>query len=195
MKTVALISKNSGASIKSVCDDISRLMDCVKESRFDSKSRLHELRDLMDMNECNSVLYFETTKRKRSLWITHVDGPSVKLTVLGLKHMRFLEGNALKECGPMLLFTGEFESGHLLHFKTLMEKICLHEKVSDRSICFYYHGGLIWMRCYNIKTAEEIGPRLTLRIEKVLEKCLYGETVYSGAKHGPAKPHCEQPDP
>eukprot|EP00866_Antonospora_locustae_P001674 jgi/Antlo1/1674/2100 len=35
------------------------------------------------------------------------------------------------------------------------------------------------MRCYQLETMEEVGPRLTLRIEKILEGCFCGKSTPS----------------
>lgn len=176
MKALALVSKNTASAIKKICDDIVKIVDCTKESKFDSN--IHELKELMEMNECMGTLYFESTRRGNYLWAIHAEGPAVKLCVVDITHMRFFAGNGFRECGAVLLFTQDFDTGHLLSFKTVMEKVCASEKPKDRALCFYFHDDLVWMRWYNLETMGEIGPRLTLKVEKVLDGCLCGKVSY-----------------
>lgn len=177
MKTLALFSRRTNSAIQSICKDMVQLMDWIKESKLDSKSRIHEIRELMEMNDCTGAFYCENSRKGPCVWIAHTDGPSIKLRVADMRQMRFFPGNVFKECGALLLFAQGFSSGPLLQFKEVVQKLYSTEKPKDRVLCFYRHKGLIWMRCYRLETMEEVGPRLTLRIEKTLEGCFCGKST------------------
>jgi len=51
-----------------------------KESKFDSKSKLYQLNELAELNNCNNLLFFEARKGKDLyVWMSKVpNGPTVK---------------------------------------------------------------------------------------------------------------------
>ncbi|KAL0266119.1 UNVERIFIED_CONTAM: hypothetical protein PYX00_011835 [Menopon gallinae] len=177
--------RRANSAIQSICKDMVLLMDWKKESKLDSRSRIHEIRELMEINDCTGAFYCENSRKGACVWIAHTDGPSIKLRVVAMKQMRFFPGNVFKECGALLLFAKGFSSGPHLRFKELVQKLYSTDKPKDRMLCFYIHGGLVWMRCYHLKTMEEVGPRLTLRIEKTLEGCFCGKSTID---HGGGEP-------
>lgn len=182
MKTLALFSKKSKSAIQSICKDMVQLMDWTKESKLDSRSRIYEIKELMEMNDCDGAFYCENSRSGPCVWIAHEEGPSIKMSVVNMRQMRFFAGNVFKECGALLLFTPNFNSGPFLQFKEVAQKLYTTEKPKDRAICFYRRGSLIWMRCYHLETMEEVGPRLTLKIEKILEGCFCSKGTPSHGK-------------
>lgn len=175
MKTLALVSRKTKSAIQSICKDMVQLMDWTKESKLDSKARIYEIKELMEMNDCTGAFYCENSRNGPCVWVAHEEGPSIKMRVVSMRQMRFFPGNVFKECGAHLLFTPNFNSGPFLQFKEVVQKLYSTEKPKDRVVCFYKHNDLVWMRCYRLETMEEVGPRLTLRIEKILDGCFCGK--------------------
>ncbi|TBT97110.1 Brix domain-containing protein [Hamiltosporidium magnivora] len=186
MTVMTLISRGSSASTKHLMLDISKLTVSRRETKFDSKDELKELQELMDMNECDSVLYFHTTKRTLTTWMSYINGPSIKLTTFDYQTMLQLSfcTNFLKQGGHVLLFTQEFdEKEELKIFKEISQKVFVSKTEIDRVISFFYYNNMIWMRNYVVgDEIQEIGPRIVFQVEKVLKKCFSGEVIYNRNK-------------
>ena len=91
------------------------------DSKLDSKSQLHLLPELADLNNCNNTLYFEARRHEDLyLWAAKTpNGPSVKLHVQNVHTMDELKmtGNCLKGSRGILSFDEAFdatESGRLI---------------------------------------------------------------------------------
>jgi len=85
----------------------------VSDSKLDSKSQLHLLPELADLNNCNNTLYFEARRHEDLyLWAAKTpNGPSIKLHVQNIHTMDELKmtGNCLKGSRGLLSFDKSFE--------------------------------------------------------------------------------------
>ena len=83
------------------------------ESKLDSKSQLHLLPELADLNNCNNALYFEARRHEDLyMWAAKTpNGPSIKLHVQNVHTMDELKmtGNCLKGSRGILSFDKEFD--------------------------------------------------------------------------------------
>lgn len=83
------------------------------ESKLDSKSQLHLLPELADLNNCNNALYFEARRHEDLyMWAAKTpNGPSIKLHVQNVHTMDELKmtGNCLKGSRGILSFDKAFD--------------------------------------------------------------------------------------
>ena len=91
-----------------------------QDSKLDSKSQLHLLPELADLNNCNNTLYFEARRHEDLyMWAAKTpNGPSLKFHVQNIHTMDELKmtGNCLKGSRGILSFDKAFdetESGKL----------------------------------------------------------------------------------
>jgi ribosome biogenesis protein BRX1 len=173
-----MYSKHTTAGTKFLSEHIRGLLDGVKDTNFDSRSALHELRDMMDINDCDSVLYFETTKRATNLWVSSIKGPTIKLRLTDFLDMRGFDSNVFIENGSVLDFSDDFETGNLKIVKDLMCKIFMNDRPKDRIVSFFYVDGIIEMRVYKIDGLVEVGPRISATVVKILESCFSGKMLW-----------------
>jgi ribosome biogenesis protein BRX1 len=86
---------------------------CCSDSKLDSKSQLHLLPELADLNNCNNTLYFEARRHEDLyLWAAKTpNGPSIKMHVQNVHTMDELKmtGNCLKGSRGLLSFDKAFE--------------------------------------------------------------------------------------
>jgi ribosome biogenesis protein BRX1 len=181
------LSRGSSSLTRNVLKDMNKLIPAIKEGKYDTKNRLDDLRELMDLNDCVSTLYFETTKRRLSTWISHKDGPSIRFKTYNMFTMRDLSFpvNAFAECGHVLLFSKEFDTDDNLKIvKDLIKKVFIEGDVVDRAMCFHYFDNKIWMRVYGISGDElnEMGPRIVWEVDKIIEGCFSGKLIHKGEK-------------
>jgi len=87
--------------------------DTRSDSKLDSKSQLHLLPELADLNNCNNTLYFEARRHEDLyLWAAKTpNGPSIKMHVQNVHTMDELKmtGNCLKGSRGLLSFDKGFE--------------------------------------------------------------------------------------
>lgn len=85
----------------------------IVDSKLDSKSQLHLLPELADLNNCNNTLYFEARRHEDLyLWAAKTpNGPSIKMHVQNVHTMDELKmtGNCLKGSRGLLSFDKMFE--------------------------------------------------------------------------------------
>lgn len=83
------------------------------DSKLDSKSQLHLLPELADLNNCNNTLYFEARRHEDLyMWAAKTpNGPSIKLHVQNVHTMDELKmtGNCLKGSRGILSFDKGFD--------------------------------------------------------------------------------------
>ncbi|KAM0676875.1 hypothetical protein BDAP_002595 [Binucleata daphniae] len=161
--------------------DINKVVPSVLEHKHDQKNKLVGLLELMDMNDCTSIFYIETTKRVHYLWIGHINGPSIRFKTYNQFTMQELSFpvNCSKNAGHKLIFDKNFDN-QLKLVKDVFSAVFVESEVFDRVITFFYVDNKIWMRIYAIKEdgLKEIGPRMVLEVDKVLEGCLQGKKVF-----------------
>ena len=85
----------------------------MPDSKLDSKSQLHLLPELADLNNCNNTLYFEARRHEDLyMWAAKTpNGPSIKMHVQNIHTMDELKmtGNCLKGSRGLLSFDSAFE--------------------------------------------------------------------------------------
>ncbi|KCZ76949.1 hypothetical protein H311_02048, partial [Anncaliia algerae PRA109] len=180
MKPLILYSKRAPQVIRIMCTDLNKLIYSEMETNFDESS-IYEIKELVELNECKGCIYFETTKRAAFVWLSSLEGPTIKLRLMNVKLMKFFLGNALKDCAAELIFTKDFDENELSHFRSLVVSLIKSDKPKDRVISFFYYENTIIMRIYSLKDGglEEIGPRMDLVLEKVLEGTFNGKTLFN----------------
>lgn len=124
----ALLPQVKKGKFSSIDNHSKGLTDDV-DSKLDSKSQLHLLPELADLNNCNNTLYFEARRHEDLyLWAAKTpNGPSVKMHVQNVHTMDELKmtGNCLKGSRGILSFDEGFdasESGRLI--KELFTHVC-----------------------------------------------------------------------
>jgi ribosome biogenesis protein BRX1 len=149
-------------------DLASMLPHARKESKLDTKTKLHQLNELAELYNCNNVLFFEARKGKDLYaWVSRPpNGPTIKFHVQNLHTMDELHftGNCLKGSRPLLSFDANFDSAP--HTKLIKE--CLTHMFNvpkgarkskpfvDHVVSFTLKEGRIWFRCYQI--SENLTP-------------------------------------
>jgi ribosome biogenesis protein BRX1 len=107
-----------------------RLND-AKDSKLDSKSQLHLLPELADLNNCNNTLYFEARRHEDLyLWAAKTpNGPSIKMHVQNVHTMDELKmtGNCLKGSRGLLSFDKAFED---TEWGKLTKEVFTHVRLS-----------------------------------------------------------------
>jgi ribosome biogenesis protein BRX1 len=141
-----------------------------KESKLDTKTRLHQLNELADLHSCNNVLFFEARKGGADLyaWLAKPpNGPTLKCHVQNLHTMDELRfaGNCLRGSRPMVAFDRAFDAAP--HWR-LIRELLLHsfgvprgarraKPFVDHVVGFTLADGRVWFRCYQICEAEAGG--------------------------------------
>lgn len=104
------------------------------DSKLDSKSQLHLLPELADLNNCNNTLYFEARRHEDLyLWAAKMpNGPSIKMHVQNVHTMDELKmtGNCLKGSRGLLSFDKNFDE---TEWGKLTKELFTH--VSSRPSC------------------------------------------------------------
>lgn len=176
-----ILSRGSTAQSKNILKDFNKLLPSILEHKHDQKNKLSGLIDLMDMNDCESVFYIETTKRVQYVWIGHINGPSIRFKTYNQFTMQDLSFpvNCSTNAGHKLIFDKSFDNDNLKIVQDLFRKVFCENEVFDRVITFFYLDNKIWMRVYAIKEEglNEIGPRMVLEVDKILEECLKGKKI------------------
>ncbi|KAG0223748.1 Ribosome biogenesis protein brx1 [Actinomortierella wolfii] len=176
-----------------------------KDAKLDSKSKLHVLNELAELNNCNNCIFFEVRKRQDLyMWISKTpNGPSMKFHIQNIHTMEELKmtGNCLKGSRHILSFDKNFDSNpHWMLMKELFTQVFGVPKTSrrlkpfiDHVISFSIVDNRIWFRNYQIteKPVEhrsvtdktdiqlvEIGPRFVMNPIRVFEGSFGGQTAF-----------------
>lgn len=186
MATLTLSTRSAPVKIRYLMKDIGKLVEIEEEQKWDLGKDYKELRKLVEISECDSVLFFQSTKRADDLWMGLLDGISVLFRIYNVFTIRDCNFpvNPFKDCGYVLMFSQEFEEmEHLKHVKMVVEHIFRSNEVKDKALCFFYLDGMIWVRTYKIgEKLEEVGPRFVLEVLRVFERCFGGEILYKCEK-------------
>lgn len=113
-RVLLLPSRGVTMRMRHLVNDIEALLPhAKKDSKLDSKSNLHILNELAELNNCNNTLYFEARKAEDLyLWASKTpNGPSAKMHVQNIHTMDELKmtGNCLKGSRPLLSFDKAFD--------------------------------------------------------------------------------------
>jgi ribosome biogenesis protein BRX1 len=96
-----------------ICPHAATTEATCPDSKLDSKSQLHLLPELADLNNCNNTLYFEARRHEDLyMWAAKTpNGPSIKLHVQNVHTMDELKmtGNCLKGSRGILSFDKAFD--------------------------------------------------------------------------------------
>ncbi|KAF9359334.1 Ribosome biogenesis protein brx1 [Mortierella sp. NVP85] len=176
-----------------------------KDAKLDSKSKLHVLNELADLNNCNNCIFFEVRKRQDLyMWLSKTpNGPSMKFHIQNIHTMEELKmtGNCLKGSRHILSFDKNFESSpHWMLMKELFTQIFGVPKTSrrikpfiDHVISFSIVDNRVWFRNYQITekpvehrtisdttdlTLVEIGPRFVMNPIRVFDGSFGGQTAF-----------------
>ncbi|EOB12704.1 Brix domain-containing protein 2 [Nosema bombycis CQ1] len=184
MTVLILSSRGANSNTRYLIKDICKFIKCEEEIKYDIKSDLKGLIELMDLHSTKHIIYFETTKRNEAVWVAGREGPSVKFNVFNIFTMGSLKFpvNCFKETGHVLLFSEDFDMiDELKIVKSLFTNVFDSNEVKERALCFFYVDSKIWIRNYVIseKELQEIGPRMVLEIDTILKGCYSGEVAFS----------------
>ncbi|XP_049847894.1 uncharacterized protein LOC126304757 isoform X3 [Schistocerca gregaria] len=189
-------------------DLISLLPHSKKDSKFDTKTKLHNINEITDIRNCNNCIFFEVRKgRYLYMWFSKTpNGPSMKFQALNVHTMNELNftGNCLKGSRPVLCFDASF--GASPHTKLMMElfsQIFGTPKGHPRSRPFIDHvfsfswlDEKVWFRNYQIvdevssgnkgdqqRSLVEIGPRFVLEPIRILQGSFCGKVLWENAHY------------
>lgn len=181
MASMIICSKGASPSVKSLMRDLSFMIPNVNESKYDIKKQINVLGSLMEMNECRNALFFECTKRVERLWVVNKNC-SMRFKINNLESIYDLSTltNYHKNGGHVLLFTDDFDDKNSIKIKNLFqEAFAPYENASiERCLCFYQANGQVYIRNYFIESGEEIGPRINMELDLILDGCFKGKTLY-----------------
>ncbi|KAF9998527.1 Ribosome biogenesis protein brx1 [Entomortierella chlamydospora] len=176
-----------------------------KDAKLDSKSKLHIINELADLNNCNNCIFFEVRKRQDLyMWVSKTpNGPSMKFHIQNIHTMEELKmtGNCLKGSRHILSFDKNFESSpHWMLMKELFTQVFGIPKTSrrikpfiDHVISFSIVDNRVWFRNYQITqkpvehrsatdttdlTLVEIGPRFVMNPIRTFDGSFGGQTAF-----------------
>ncbi|KAE8210895.1 hypothetical protein CF327_g5293 [Tilletia walkeri] len=165
-KVLILPSRGVTTRMRHLVNDIEALLPhSKKESKLDSKSDLHILNELAELNNCNNVLYFEARKAEDLyMWAAKTpNGPSVKFYVQNIHTMDELKmtGNCLKGSRPILSFDSSFDSPEQAPHWSVVRELFTHifsvsrgvrrsKPFVDRVMSFSVLDGKVWIRNFQI---------------------------------------------
>ncbi|TFK76214.1 ribosome biogenesis protein BRX1 [Pluteus cervinus] len=204
-RVMLLSSRGVTHRMRHLMNDLEALLPHVKkDSKLDSKSQLHLLPELADLNNCNNTLYFEARRHEDLyLWAAKTpNGPSIKLHVQNIHTMDELKmtGNCLKGSRGLLSFDKNFDD---TEWGRLTKELFTHmfgvppgarraKPFIDHILTFSILDSKIWFRNFQIiekdplqpdgppqTTLVEIGPRFVLTPIRIFEGAFSGATVYS----------------
>ncbi|KAF9154433.1 Ribosome biogenesis protein brx1 [Actinomortierella ambigua] len=205
-RVMLLSSRGIISRHRHLLNDLEALMPhSKKDAKLDSKSKLHVLNELAELNNCNNCIFFEVRKRQDLyMWIAKTpNGPSMKFHIQNIHTMEELKmtGNCLKGSRHILSFDKNFDSSpHWQLMKELFTQVFGVPKTSrrikpfvDHVISFSIVDNRIWFRNYQIteKPLEhrsvtdktdlqlvEIGPRFAMNPIRVFDGSFGGQTAF-----------------
>jgi len=204
-RVLLLSSRGVTHRMRHLMSDLEALLPhAKKESKLDSKTQLHLLPELADLNNCNNTVYFEARRHQDLyMWAGKTpNGPSIKLHVQNVHTMDELKmtGNCLKGSRGILSFDKAFDESE---WGKLTKEIFTHifgvpplarrsKPFIDHVLTFSILDNKIWFRNFQILEKDpqqpngppstslvEIGPRFVLTPIRIFEGAFGGVTVYS----------------
>ncbi|TKY86426.1 hypothetical protein EX895_004575 [Sporisorium graminicola] len=180
-RVLMLPSRGVTSRMRHLINDLETLMPhAKKDSKLDSKSQLHLLNELAELNNCNNALYFEARKREDLyMWASKTpNGPSAKFQVQNIHTMDELKmtGNCLKGSRPILSFDKEFdEKPHWTLIKEMFTQMFGVPKGARKSKPFVDHvisfsivDNKVWFRNYQIVESDP-GATALSKVEETQE--------------------------
>ncbi|PWZ02143.1 Brix-domain-containing protein [Testicularia cyperi] len=166
-RVLMLPSRGVTSRMRHLITDLESLMPHAKrDSKLDSKSQLHLLNELAELNNCNNALYFEARKREDLyMWASKTpNGPSAKFQVQNIHTMDELKmtGNCLKGSRPILSFDKQFdEKPHWTLIKEMFTQMFgvprgarKSKPFVDHVISFSIVDNKVWFRNYQIVESD-----------------------------------------
>ncbi|KIY65277.1 Brix-domain-containing protein [Cylindrobasidium torrendii FP15055 ss-10] len=204
-RVLLLSSRGTTHRMRHFMNDLEALLPHVKkDSKLDSKSQLHLLPELADLNNCNNTVYLEARRHEDLyMWAAKTpNGPSIKLHVQNIHTMDELKmtGNCLKGSRGLLSFDSAFDEtewGKLTKevFTQIFGVPSTARKAKpfiDHILTFSILDSKIWFRNFQILEKDplqpngppqtslvEIGPRFVMTPIRIFEGAFNGATVYS----------------
>ncbi|KAG9318588.1 Brix domain-containing protein [Chiua virens] len=204
-RVLLLSSRGVTHRMRHLMSDLEALLPHTKkESKLDSKSQLHLLPELADLNNCNNTIYFEARRHEDLyMWAAKTpNGPSIKFHVQNVHTMDELKmtGNCLKGSRGILSFDKAFDESD---WGKLTKEILTHifgvppsarraKPFIDHVLTFSMLDDKIWFRNFQALEKDpqqpngppstslvEIGPRFVLTPIRIFEGAFGGATVYS----------------
>lgn len=177
-RVLMLPSRGVTSRMRHLINDLESLMPhAKKESKLDSKSQLHLLNEMAELNNCNNALYFEARKREDLyMWASKTpNGPSAKFQVQNIHTMDELKmtGNCLKGSRPILSFDREFdEKPHWTLIKEMFTQMFGVPKGARKSKPFVDHvisfsivDNKVWFRNFQIVESDP-GANVMSKLEE-----------------------------
>lgn len=182
MATMLVTTKSTDFSTRTTVRDLGYMVDSITEDKFDAKKDVSILSTYMDINDCNSCMYFECTKRTRRLWVANA-GTTLRFDVLSHSSIYDLSFpvNFHKNSGHVMLFSRDFdEDKNLAAVKRMFEEAFRSRENApvERVISFFFVGNRICIRNYLVGSVLEIGPRIDIELDRIFEGCFGGPRVY-----------------
>lgn len=181
MPTMLITTKGADPTTKNTIKDLSQFIDARVETNFDIRKEVSLLATYMEINDCESTVFFEISKRKNRLWIAT---PLITFRFNIVAHQSVFDlstiNNYHKNAGHVLLFTKDFDEDEKLKVvKEAMETAfsCKKDVQKERALCLFYLNGVISLRNYLIKDTAEIGPRIDLELERIFDGCFKGKRL------------------
>lgn len=176
MYNVLLVfTKNTFKEIKMCALNISNMIECTIEKNFDSRKNLKLLKTYMETSDCKYCIFFDVTKKTQKLWLAN-ETQSYKFNILNYKSIYSLSTieNFHKGSGYIIMFSEGFNEG----IKQILSEIFNSTAIKkERAIVFYEIESKIYMTHFNLETKNEIGPRITLELEKIFDSCFSGNII------------------
>ena len=170
-----VLTKNTFKEIRMCALNISNMIECIVEKNFDSRKNLKLLKTYMETSDCKYCIFFEITKKTQKLWLTD-QIQSYKFNITNCQSIYSLSTieNFHKRSGYITMFSEGFNAA----IKQILSEI-FNSTVTkkERAIVFYEIGSKIYMAHFNLETKNEIGPRLTLELEKIFDNCFSGNVT------------------
>ncbi|KAG6837261.1 hypothetical protein H0H93_012266 [Arthromyces matolae] len=143
-RVLLLSSRGVTHRMRHLMNDLEALLPHVKkDSKLDSKSQLHLLPELADLNNCNNALYFEARRHEDLyLWAAKTpNGPSIKMHVQNVHTMDELKmtGNCLKGSRGLLSFDQAFDETEWGRLTKEVFTQASHESFRTLSWCIKRH--------------------------------------------------------
>merc|ERR1712131_252252 len=163
MKTLIIHNKKCPKIIKRIASDFHAILKSKLEDKFDIKKQLAYVNKVLEYENCENAIYFETTKRSDKLWLTN-NKMAYKFNIQILKYISSILED---ETGHLLVFSEKFnpEIKELFTeiFKTRSEK-------PSKVLCFVEKNDKIYLNQYtNAEKMSPIGTKICLKLEKVLK--------------------------
>jgi rRNA maturation protein Rpf1 len=183
MASLILTTRGASETTKGTIKDISNIIETVQETAFDAKKNISTLLPYMDCNDCSTAIYFETSKRCQRLWIAS-EKTTIRFSLGAVESVYDISNtnNYHKHAGHSLYFSSDFDQDENLKLtKELLTTIfeVKSDKPCERILSFFIMDKVIYMRNYLIDGLAEVGPRLEMSVDKIIDGCFKGKTIYN----------------